>query len=160
MHTTKEDFELVKAIRKLEIFRDLSGEEALTVLQMCKRVSFTAGEVIWNPGDHGDSMLVLISGKLHVKDEEDELIGEVLPGASFGEMACLSGSSRFVGFVATEPSTVLCLMRSNLRGMTTKNPDLYVRILETTIKVLALRVRRSRATQNIDDAEEGALSSW
>lgn len=160
MHTTKEDFQLVKAIQKLEIFRDLSREEALIVLQMCKRVSFTAGKVIWNPGDPGDSMLVLLSGKLHVKNEEGELIGEVLPGTSFGEMACLSGSSRFVGFTAAEPSTALCLMRSNFRGLTTKNPDLYVRILETTIKVLALRIRRSRASHNIDAVEEGALSSW
>ena len=160
MSNTKDDFQLVKLIQKLEIFRDLSREEALKVLQMCQRRSYSTDEVIWNPGDPGDDMLVLLSGKLHVRDKDENLIGEVLPGASFGEMACLSGSPRFVGFVAVEPSSALCLLRMTLRTLTSKNPDLYVRILETTIKVLALRVSRSRAGQASDETEQGALSSW
>ena len=159
MSTSKDDFQLVKLIQKLEIFRDLSREEALNVLQMCQRRSYATDEVVWNPGDSGEDMQVLLSGKLHVKDKDGKLIGEVLPGASFGEMACLSGSRRFVGFVAVEPSSALCLMRITLRALTSQNPDLYVRILETTIKVLALRVSRSRSGQAVDEAQPGSLSS-
>ena len=160
MSNTKDDFQLVKLIQKLEIFRDLNREEALKVLQMCQRRSYAANEVVWNPGDSGEDMLVLLSGKLHVKDKAGALIGEVLPGASFGEMACLSGSPRFVGFVAVEPSTALCLMRMTLRALTSSDPNLYVRILETTIKVLALRISRSRSEQASDETEQGGLSSW
>ncbi len=84
----------------LEIFRDLSNEEALVLLQMCQQKSFEAGEIVWCPGDPGEDMLALLSGMLHVVDSEARLIGEVQPGASFGEMAYLSGSPRFVGFQA------------------------------------------------------------
>jgi hypothetical protein len=39
-------------------------------------------------------MLVLITGKLHVKDDQGQLVGHVLSGASFGEMACFTGHDR------------------------------------------------------------------
>ena len=61
-------------------------------------------------------MLVLVTGKLHVTNTDGKLIGQVLPGASFGEMACLTGNKRFVGFEAVEPSTALSLSRSALRS--------------------------------------------
>lgn len=133
----RDEFQLIRLIQKLEIFCDLSREEALYVLRMCQQRSFAADEVVWHPGDPGDDMLVLLSGKLHVIDQEGRLIGEVRPGASFGEMACLSDSPRFVGFQAIEPSTALSLSRVSLRSLIGNNPHLYVRILETTIKVLA-----------------------
>ena len=74
MSNTKDDFQLVKLIQKLEIFRDLNREEALKVLQMCQRRSYAANEVVWNPDDSGEDMLVLLSGKLHVKDKDGNLI--------------------------------------------------------------------------------------
>jgi CRP-like cAMP-binding protein len=62
-------------------------------------------------------MLVLITGNLHVKDDQGQLVGQVLPGASFGEMACLTGHDRFAGFEAVEASTVLSLSRESLHAM-------------------------------------------
>jgi hypothetical protein len=70
------EFHLVKVIQKLEIFCDLSQKEALEVLQLCQRRSLLEGEIIWNPGDPGDSMLVLLSGKLHVQNKESKVVGE------------------------------------------------------------------------------------
>ncbi|MCH7567418.1 MAG: cyclic nucleotide-binding domain-containing protein [Nitrospirae bacterium] len=67
---------------------------------MCQQRAFDTGEIIWRPGDPGVDMLVLITGRLHVTNEDGKLIGQVLPGASFGEMACLTGHKRFVGFEA------------------------------------------------------------
>ena len=155
------EFHLVKVIQKLEIFCDLSPKEAMQVLQLCQRCSFVDGEIIWNPGDKGDSMLVLLSGKLHVKNEEGEVVGEVRPGASFGEMACLSGSPRFVGFQAVEHSTALLLKRSALRDLIGNNPHLYVRILEMTIGILGHRITRTVSDQDsVEKAESGGISPW
>ncbi len=67
-------------------------------------------------------MLVLITGKLHVKNDAGEIVGQVLPGASFGEMACLTGHDRFVGFGAVAPSTALSLSRWSLRGCEDSHP--------------------------------------
>lgn len=94
MSKSRDRYGLVKVVQKLEIFSELSEGEALHILGKCARKTFEPGEVIWNPGDPGVDMLVLITGKLHVKDDQGQLVGHVLPGASFGEMACFTGHDR------------------------------------------------------------------
>ncbi len=136
---------LLKVVKKLEIFRSLSEQEALHILGLCQQRAFGTGEIIWRPGDPGVDMLVLITGKLHVTNEDGKLISQVLPGTSFGEMACLTGHGRFVGFEAVEPSTALSLSHASLRGLIDSLPNLYVKILETSIELLGHRVSRTSA---------------
>ncbi len=159
MAKNKDEYGLIKVVQKLEIFRALSEEEGLHILGLCLRRAFAAGEVVWRPGDDGVDMLVLITGKLHVVDDDGKVIGQVLPGASFGEMACLTGNKRFVGFEAVEDSTSLCLSRQALHGLIDKKPELYVKILETTIELLAHRVRRASSGSR-DPTGEGEPSLW
>ena len=154
---TREKFGLIRVVKKLEIFRELDQEEGLHILGLCQRKAFATNEIVWQPGDPGVDMLVLVTGKLHVTNAEGELIGQVLPGASFGEMACLTGHKRFVGFEAVEPSTALSLARTALRGLITSQPGLYVKILETTIELLAHRVSRTTAAVEVSD---GQPSLW
>ena len=160
MSSGKDEFRLIKLIQKLEIFSALDRREAQQVLRLCERRTYAVDEIVWNPGDPGDDMQVLLTGKLHVRDKAGKLIGEVLPGGSFGEMACLSGSPRFVGFQAVESSSALLLTRTCLRSLITANANLYIRILETTIKLLAERATRLRSGHATDDPEPGDLGTW
>ncbi len=159
MATTRDRYGLIKIVKKLEIFSELNEEEGLHILGLCTRRAFECGEVIWNPGDPGVDMLVLITGKLHVKDDQGQLVGQVLPGSSFGEMACLTGHDRFVGFEAVEASTALSLARASLRALISMQPALYVKILETTIELLAHRVRRASSGAAVR-TEEGQPGLW
>ena len=159
MAKSKDRYGLIKVVKKLEIFRALTEDEGLHILSLCLRRAFAADEVVWRPGDEGVDMLVLITGKLHVVDEAEQVIGQVLPGASFGEMACLTGNKRFVGFTAVEESTALCLTRDSLHGLIDSQPALFVKILETTIELLAHRVRRANLG-DVRTAGEGEPSLW
>ncbi len=159
MSKSRDRYGLVKVVQKLEIFSELSEDEALHILGMCARKAFESGEVIWNPGDPGVDMLVLITGKLHVKDDQGQLVGQVLPGASFGEMACLTGHERFVGFEAVEASTALSLSRKSLHTLITTQPAMYVKILETTIELLAHRVSRASSGAAVK-TEDGQPGLW
>ncbi|MBT4097316.1 MAG: cyclic nucleotide-binding domain-containing protein [Gemmatimonadetes bacterium] len=159
MAKNKDEYGLIKVVQKLELFRALTREEALHVLGMCSRRVFEAEDVVWRPGDEGIDMQVLITGKLHVLDDDEKVIGQVLPGSSFGEMACLTGNQRFVGFKAVEESTALSLTRQSMHGLIGKHPKLYVKILETTIELLAHRVRRASAGA-VKLTEEGQPSLW
>lgn len=159
MGKARDRYGLIKVVQKLEIFSELDKEEALHILGLCARKAYEPGEVIWKPGDPGVDMLVLITGKLHVKDDQDQLVGQVLPGASFGEMACLTGHDRFVGFEAVEESTALSLSRDSLRALISTQPGLYVKILETTIELLAHRVSRASSGAAVK-AEDGQPGLW
>ena len=98
---------------------------------MCKRLSYNTGEVIWHSGDN---MLVLPSDKLHVAGQRGFTSRGSPSRSFFGAMACLSGKRKFVGFAATEPSTVLCLMRTNLRTLTQKIPTSMYKSLKPPSK--------------------------
>ena len=151
--------ELIKIIKKLEIFRDLSEEEGLHVLGMCQRRAFAAGEIVWRPGDPGVDMLILITGELSVTNADEKVICRVLPGASFGEMACLSGHQRFVGFKAVEPSTALSLSRKSLQELGDTLPRLYLKILETTIGLIARRISRA-GDRGVVSVQDGQPCLW
>jgi len=156
----RDDFQLVKLIRKLEIFQGLSGEEALEIIRMGRRRSFAKGEKIWSPGDPGVDMLVLLSGKLQVADSGGAVIGQVLPGGAFGEMACLSGTPRYFGFEAVEPSSALSFSRVSLAGLVESKPQVYVIILEAAIKILARRAVASFSSQRDSGSNQAASLSW
>ena len=156
----RDDFQLVKLIHKLEIFQGLSGEEALEIIRMGRRRSFAREERVWSPDDPGVDMLVLLSGKLHVSDKAGALIGQVLPGGVFGEMACLSGTPRYFGFQAAESSTALSFSRVSLTGLVESKPQVYVSILEAAIKILARRAVVSFSGQRDSGASQSASLSW
>ncbi len=159
MASSRDRYGLIKVVQKLEIFSELSEDEGLHILGLCVRRAFESGEVVWSPGDPGVDMLVLITGKLHVKDDKGQLVGQVLPGASFGEMACLTGHDRFVGFEAVEASTALSLSRESLQALIKTQPALYVKILETTIELLAHRVTRASSGSAVT-TEDGQPGLW
>lgn len=82
--TSREKYGLVRVVKKLEIFRERTEEEALHILGLCERKAFQTEEVIWNPGDPGVDMLVLITGKLHVKSDAGEIVGQSCPAHPSG----------------------------------------------------------------------------
>ena len=62
---------LVRVVKKLEIFRDLTEDEAI----LGQRKAYDTGDLLRTPGDSGVDMLVLIMGKLHVKNDAGEIVG-------------------------------------------------------------------------------------
>ncbi len=155
---SRDQYDLIKVLRKLELFHTLTEEEAPRILELSKRRAYEQGEVVWQAGDPGVDMQVLVTGLLHVKSADGQTVGQVKPGASFGEMACLTGHERFVGFEAVEPCTALSLSRDSLRGLIAKHPTTYVKILEATIELLARRV--TRTSESARTSQDGQPSLW
>ena len=67
---SKDQYGLIKVVKKLEIFRALAEDEGLHILSLCQRRAFAKDELVWK-----------------ASDEEGKVLGQVLSGASFGEMA-------------------------------------------------------------------------
>ncbi len=64
------------------------------------------GEVLYDQGDDGPGVAVLVEGLLHVELDGNLLSEIAVPGAFVGEIAALLGSARTATVVAAEPSTV------------------------------------------------------
>src|SRR5215510_6266087 len=79
----------VELLRKLDVFRDLSFNEALELDELLHERVFEKGETIFEEGDPGHGIFVVVSGKVRV-DPAGELFKDALlefgPGQMLGEL--------------------------------------------------------------------------
>jgi CRP/FNR family cyclic AMP-dependent transcriptional regulator len=98
--------------------------------------TFPKNAVIINEGDRGDSVFVLLSGKVKVYVSDDdgrEMILDIYgPGDYVGEMA-LDGRARSASVMTLEPTACSVVNRDELRAAIAKNPDIAMSIISTLI---------------------------
>jgi CRP/FNR family cyclic AMP-dependent transcriptional regulator len=98
--------------------------------------SLPRGTVFIHEGERGDSLFVLLSGrvKVFVADEEGrEMVLAIHgPGDYVGEMS-LDGQPRAASVITMEPALVSVLTRDALRAAIAANPDLAMNLISTLI---------------------------
>ena len=98
--------------------------------------SFRKNAVVINEGEAGDSLYVILSGrvKIFVADGEGrEMILDTLgPGDVVGEMT-LDGGPRSASVICTEPSTFSMLTQAVLREAIVASPDFALQLISTLI---------------------------
>jgi CRP-like cAMP-binding protein len=108
------------------------------------------GEVIFQKGDPGESLMVVLHGRVKIGsvsiDGRESLLTFIEPGASFGEIALLDGKPRSADATAVEPTELFVLRRKDLLGYLERHPEIALRI----IGVLCARIRR--ITEMAEDA--------
>ena len=98
--------------------------------------TFPKNAVIINEGDRGDSLFVILSGKVKVyvsDDEGREMILDIYgPGDYVGEMA-LDGRPRSASVMTLEPTSCSVVTRDELRSAISANPDIAMALISTLI---------------------------
>jgi CRP/FNR family cyclic AMP-dependent transcriptional regulator len=107
---------------------------------------FQKNAVIIQEGDAGDSLYVILSGRVKVYASDDngrEVIIEIFgPGEYVGEMV-LDGGPRSASVMTLEPSVFSVLSRNELREHIARNPDFAIYLISHLIK------RTRNSTNNI-----------
>jgi CRP/FNR family cyclic AMP-dependent transcriptional regulator len=98
--------------------------------------TFPKNAVIINEGDRGDSLYVILSGKVKVYVSDDdgrEMILDIYgPGDYVGEMA-LDGRPRSASVMTLEPTSCSVVTRDELRNAISANPDVAMALISTLI---------------------------
>jgi CRP/FNR family transcriptional regulator, cyclic AMP receptor protein len=98
--------------------------------------SFPKNTVIINEGDRGDSMYIIIAGRVKVFVSDDQGREMVLDdhgaGDYVGEMA-LDGRPRSASVMTMEPTTCSIVTRDALRAAVAGNPDFALGLIATLI---------------------------
>jgi CRP/FNR family cyclic AMP-dependent transcriptional regulator len=107
---------------------------------------FPKNAVIINEGEHGDSLFIVLSGKVKVY-ASNEAGKEVVidfhgPGEYVGEMS-LDGSPRSASVMTVEPTACAVVSRAHLREFVLAHPEFALHLIEVLIR----RVRA--ATENV-----------
>jgi CRP/FNR family transcriptional regulator, cyclic AMP receptor protein len=108
--------------------------------------SFPKNTVIINEGDRGDSLFVILSGKVKVYVSDDDgremILDHYSAGDYVGEMA-LDGQPRSASVMTLEPTSCAVVTRDALRAAIVANPDVAMALIGTLIE------RARIATDNV-----------
>jgi len=98
--------------------------------------SFPKNAVIINEGERGDSLFVILAGRVKVYVSDDDGREMVLdshgPGDYVGEMS-LDGRPRSASVMTLEQTTCAVLTRDDLRAAIASNPDIAMALISTLI---------------------------
>jgi CRP/FNR family transcriptional regulator, cyclic AMP receptor protein len=162
--TTLTDNDRTQWIAAVPMFETLDSLQAGALASLLRSISFTAGEVIFHHRDPGDSMYIVRSGQVRIwvvdEDLKEVTLAELGPGAFFGELSLLDGSSRSANAAAAEYSELLRLSKSDFREFMLKNPVVALSMMSE----LGTRLRQTtqlvsqRATRNLNEEIEERMS--
>jgi signal transduction histidine kinase len=115
--------------------------------RVAQRREYEEGDYIFREGDPGTEVMLIQSGGVmitkQVKGEEAIVLGYRTEGDTIGEIALLQEGPRTASVVATLPTVVLAIDRSEFQTLMRQDPDFQRALLETLIELL-MQADRSR----------------
>jgi len=133
-------------LAEIPVFSLLDDSERATLAGLLEQESFAAGTAIYQPGDAGDCLYVVRSGRVTVTVEdnmgEEITLADNEAGDVFGEISLLDGGPRTARAEASEPTEALRLDRDSLLELVNSHPH-------AAIDLLTVVGRRLRATDEL-----------
>jgi CRP-like cAMP-binding protein len=140
-----------KFIGSLSFFKEFNEHEKKKLRSISNFVKFVQGDLVFAQGDTGDSLFVVLHGKVglsrigavnHVEDgkvslqkEQERLIKEISAGSVFGEISMLTTCNRSVTARISSDSSVL--MKINKKIMEGLNPAAQIKFHKQLLLSLA-----------------------
>ncbi len=126
-----------------------------------QRRRFRKGTLLIHEGDFGDTLFVLLAGRVRVfasdHRQREITFGIYGPGEYFGEMA-LDGGPRSASVVTLETCECALVTRVALRAQIASHPDLAFELLTRVIRRARLATQTARGLALVD--VYGRLTQW
>jgi CRP/FNR family transcriptional regulator, cyclic AMP receptor protein len=145
-------------LRRVRAFTDLGDEECDAVLAVLKARRGAPGDVLFNEGDRGDTLLIVLDGHLVARvrgaSGTDEEVARLGPGEVVGEMAFVDAEPRSASVSAPAGATVLEFSRAALASLRTTAPRVAAAIQRNVLFDVARRLRD--AGEKLTDGASGS----
>lgn len=131
------------ALADSDVFGSLTDEEIDRLIGYGNPIRYPKGRAIFQKGDPGDSLMIVLSGRVKISnisaEGKEAVLNFIEPGQSFGELALFDGKPRSADATAIEPSELFVLRRADVLAFIERHPEVAFR----AIGVLCERVRRT-----------------
>ncbi|GIR57204.1 MAG: hypothetical protein CM15mP64_6160 [Candidatus Neomarinimicrobiota bacterium] len=123
-------------LKSVNLFKNIPGDILSKIAQIAEEVEIGFDEKLFDQGEHGDSLYIIINGKISVTQNERSItiLGE---GDCIGEMALLDQEPRSAGALAVVDSILLKIDQEGFYELMSTNPE----IMKQIVMVLTQRVR-------------------
>jgi CRP-like cAMP-binding protein len=144
LFSTSANRKRVERLRKLDVFRELTLKEALEVDELLHERVYEKGEVIFEEGDLGHGVFIVVNGKVRADPSHEVLKMAVLefgPGEMLGELSLFEEAPRTVTVMAVERTVMVALFRAEFFSLLTRNPRIGVKVLTKLSSTMGRRTR-------------------
>jgi CRP-like cAMP-binding protein len=137
----------LQLLKNVILFKDLPMRELRMVDEMLHERRYLADEVIFDEGEEGQGLFVVLQGRIRVfrSDTPSDTLLEFGPGSFFGEVALLDQSVRTAQARAIEDSLIVALFRAEFYSLLETHSSIASRISFQLARVLATRLRQAVA---------------
>ena len=132
--------EKVLILKHVDIFQQTPDDVLADIAGLLEENEVAAGEAIFHKGDLGDSLYIIIAGKLRV-DDGDHLLNYLDDNDVFGEMALLDAEPRVASVTAVEPTHLLRLDQAPFYELIVDRPEVAIGLIRVLTGRLRARVR-------------------
>jgi CRP-like cAMP-binding protein len=137
--------EIATLLSRSPAFRSLADDRLALVAEYFRKSHVGAGLVIYQVGDFGGELAVLISGEL-VASSGERQVGEVRPGELVGEAsAFVPGITRTATLSAVTDAVLLVMTQESLLRCREEQAWFYDVLLDRALKVLVQRINLADA---------------
>jgi CRP/FNR family transcriptional regulator, cyclic AMP receptor protein len=140
-----------ESLKKVRLFSNLTDEDLGALLPALTLREVENGTVLFNQGDPGDSLFVILNGRFRVLAKADKKSGnsvtqtaeiaEVGAGEVVGELSCIDPAPRSAAVGAAENSSVIELNRNILDSLASYAPQLAMKIIGAIVQRVTERLR-------------------
>ena len=130
-------------LRRTPLFATLDQDSSASLRSSMSEIELARGEVLFHEGDPGDSLYVVLRGKIKLGrtsgDGRENLVAVLGPGEMFGELSLFDPGPRSAGATALVDSTLLGLSSDELTPWLATRPD----VARALLRAIARRLRRT-----------------
>jgi uncharacterized membrane protein len=147
-------------LRQAAAFQLLDDDELAELTAHVDERNFPAGQAIFQAGDPGGAMHVVLSGRVEIylldEDRQRVVLNELGPGEIFGELSLFDGDARSASVRAVEETRTFLIDRADLERLFSRKPHAALDVLT----VMSRRLRRTdlllsqRVARNPNDVLE------
>jgi CRP/FNR family transcriptional regulator, cyclic AMP receptor protein len=135
----------IDAVRNSSLASELSPAEIQVLARIFTIRELKDGEVLLPEGSRDSNLHVIIAGHVEVVQTSDEqgrrLLYRLAPGDLVGELSFMDDEPRYAALIASGPTEVLVLARSDFATLIERSPRVIYKVMRA-IMLVAHRVQR------------------
>lgn len=132
--------EKVLILKHVDVFQQTPDDVLADIAALLAELEVAAGDTIFRKGALGDSLYIIVTGKLRVGDG-DHLLNYLGESDVFGEMALLDAEPRVASVTAVEPTRLLRLDQAPFYELIADRPEIAIGLIRVLTGHLRARVR-------------------